>query len=61
MVFKNAVGELNILDKPINYIAAYEAGTTFSDITPILTFHTDSTGENMVSYTFWHLPWKKET
>jgi len=47
VVIKNAAGELNILDKPINCIAAYEAGTTFSDITPILTFHTDSTGENL--------------
>ena len=34
VVIKNAAGELNILDKLINYIAAYEAGTTFSDITP---------------------------
>ena len=28
--------ELNILDKHINYIAGYEAGTPFSDITTIL-------------------------
>ena len=32
----NMTEELNILDKHINYIAGYEAGTPFIDITTIL-------------------------
>ena len=40
----NMTEELNILDKHINYIAGYEAGTPFIDITTI-TFHKDSTVE----------------
>ena len=50
MVIENVAGELNILDKPINYIAASEAGTTFSEITPILTFHTQYRGKSGVLY-----------
>ena len=53
VVIINTTGELNILCNPLNYIAAYEAGTAFSDITTILTFHTESTGEYQGFYTSW--------
>ena len=35
VVIMNMTEELNILDKHINYIADYEAGTPFIDITTI--------------------------
>ena len=43
--------ELNILDKHINYIADYEAGSPFIDITTILNIsHRQYSGISGVQY-----------
>ena len=41
----NMTEELNILDKHINYIAGYEAGTPLSDIITIITILNISHGQ----------------
>ena len=47
----NMTEELNILDKHINYIAGYEAGTPFIDITTILNIsHRQYSGISGLRY-----------
>ena len=47
----NMTEELNILDKHINYIAGYEAGTPFIDITTILNIsHRQYSGISGLHY-----------
>ena len=51
VVIMNMREELNILDKHINYIADYEAGSPFIDITTILNIsHRQYSGISGVQY-----------